>query len=57
MLPNDKLSTEVQKIISNIDKVYYHPLTTISKEEELAGEDYISLAYKNIELLKKELYD
>jgi zinc transport system substrate-binding protein len=59
ILPGDKLSSQVEKLVtdSKLEKIYYNPLTTISKDEETAGEDYMTLSYKNIELLKKELYN
>jgi zinc transport system substrate-binding protein len=59
MLPGDKLSSQLEKLVTDnrIEKLYYHPLTTISKDEETVGEDYMTLSYKNIELLKKELYN
>lgn len=59
VLPEDKLSDEVEKLITDnkIEKLYYHPLTSITKDEELSDNDYITIMYKNIELLKKELYE
>lgn len=59
VLNNDKLSEEVESFINEtkIQKLYYHSLNVITNEEEENNEDYISIMYDNIELIKKELYE
>ncbi len=58
-LETDVLNEDVEQLLEEmeIEKLYFHPLTTISTEEKANGEDYISLSYKNINILKKELYN
>lgn len=59
MLPGDTLRSDVEKLITDnkVQKLTYDPTTTISEAAEANGEDYISISYKNIDILKKELYD
>lgn len=59
VLKDEKLSEDTEKFISNnkITKLYFHSLTTITKEEENEDNDYISIMYDNIDEIKKELYE
>ena len=52
-LPADNLFITDNKI----EKIYYHSLTTLTKEQRDDGKDYISMMKENLEILKKELYD
>ena len=58
MMPNDKLSDEVETMIknNNIERLYFNPLDVISVDDEDNGKDYLSIMRENFELLKKELY-
>lgn len=59
MLDNDTLDDDTEKFITDnkIEKIYYHSLTTLTKEQRDDGKDYISMMKENLEILKKELYD
>lgn len=59
MMPNDTLTDDVEKVLNDnsIEKLYFNPLTTISKDDESLGKNYITIMKENLELLKKELYD
>jgi zinc transport system substrate-binding protein len=59
VLKDEKLSEDTEKFISNnkITKLYFHSLTTITKEEENEDNDYISIMYDNIDEIKKQLYE
>ncbi len=56
---DDILSEEVEELINTkkLTKINVNTITLLSEEEKLNGDDYISMMYKNIDLLKKELYE
>lgn len=59
LFENDILSEEVENILNDkkIKKVYIHTITLLSEEQKNNGENYITMMQKNIDLLKKELYE
>lgn len=59
LLPNDNLTDSVNTLITDkkIEKLYFNPLTIITENEVDNGEDYVTIMNKNIEVLKKELYE
>ncbi len=59
LFEDDILSEEAEALIKEkkITKINVHAITLLSEEDKLNGEDYVSMMYKNIDLLKKELYE
>ncbi|MDD4027621.1 MAG: metal ABC transporter substrate-binding protein [Bacilli bacterium] len=59
LFENDILSEEVENILNKkkIKKIYIHTITLLSEEQKNNGENYITMMQKNIDLLKKELYE
>lgn len=59
LFENDELSEETENLISEkkLKKVYVHTITLLNEEQKNNGEDYITMMQKNIDLLKKELYE
>ena len=59
LIKDVELDKRVEDLLKEkeIEKLFLNPLTTISEESELNDENYISIMYKNIESLKKELYE
>lgn len=58
LFENDVLSEEAEKLIAEkkLEKIYINTITLLSEEQKNNGEDYVSMMYKNIDLLKRELY-
>lgn len=58
MMPNDTLTDEIELLVANSDleKIYFNPLTTLSTSDDTDGKDYITIMKENLEVLKKELY-
>lgn len=58
MFPDDVLTDEIETLLdeSNIEKLYFDPLITLSIDNKNSGKDYITVMRENLDILENELY-